>query len=163
MDELQRKISRKGYRSHLTRLMNKVDQIIESEERLSKKQIATLNSSIEQFKERGALLRDIDKEIVATIQEEGELEAEIIESEAIQEAISDKISLIKSVLGSVTTPTLIASAPTFVPNEQPLMIELQHIENTSVNYRSCIYQPPLGTHLTSKVFGTHLTWQFILT
>ena len=124
MDELQRKkISRKGYRSHLTRLMNKVDPIIESEERLSKKQIAILNSSIEQFNKRGALLRDIDKEIVATIQEDNELEVEIIENTAIQEAISDKISLIKSILDSVTPPTVNVSAPAFVPSEPPILIE----------------------------------------
>jgi len=66
MDELQRKkVSRKGYRSHLMRFINKVDLIIESDERLSKKQIAALNSSVQQLNKRGALLRDIDKEIVA--------------------------------------------------------------------------------------------------
>ena len=124
MDELQRKkTSCKGYRSHLTCLMNKVDQIVESEERLSQKQIATLRSSIEQFNERGALLRDMDTEIVATIQGENELEADIVESAAIQEAISDKISLINSVLETMTMPTLNATALAFVPSEQPIVVE----------------------------------------
>ena len=68
-------------------------------------------------------MRDIDKEIVATIEEENELEAEIIENSAIQEAISDKISLIKSILDSVTPPTLNVSAPAFIPSEPSISIE----------------------------------------
>ena len=91
--------------------MHKVDQILESEERLSQRQIATLHSSIEQFSERGVLLRCMDTYIVATIQGEDELEAEIVESAAaIQEAISGKISQIRSVLEPRTTPTLNVSA-----------------------------------------------------
>ena len=143
--------------------MNKVDPIIESEERLSKKQIAILNSSIEQFNKRGALLRDIDKEIVATIQEDNELEVEIIENTAIQEAISDKISLIKSILDSVTPPTVNVSAPAFVPSEPPILIEPTVVESTSVDYPSYIYQPSLGICSTGRVSGTPLMWQFILT
>ena len=112
----------KTYRSHLTCLMNKVDLTLESEERLSQKQIATLCSSIEQFNERGALLRGMDTDVVATIQGEDELEAEIVESTAIQEAISDKISQIRSVL-EVTPTTLSASAPAFVPSEPPTTVE----------------------------------------
>ena len=65
------------------------------------------------------MLRDINKEIVATITREDELEAEILESAAIQEAISDKICITKSVLDSMTTPTLNVSAPAFVPSEHP--------------------------------------------
>jgi len=76
-------------------------------------------------------LRD---EIVATIQVEGKLEAEIVESAAIQEAISDKISLIKSVLHSVTMLILNASAPAFVLSEDPtstLLVVTSHREHAS--------------------------------
>ena len=103
--------------------MHKVDQILESEERLSQRQIATLHSSIEQFSERGALLRGMDIAIVATIQGEDELEAEIVRSAAIQEAISDKISQIRSMLEPRTTPTLNVSAPAFIPRELTTAVE----------------------------------------
>ena len=117
MEELQwKKTSRKGYRFHLMCLMHKVDPFNKSEERLSQKLIANVRSSIEQFAEQGALLRDIDKDIVATIQAEDKLEAEVVESAVIQEVISDKISLIKSVLNSLTTSTLSASTLVFVPS-----------------------------------------------
>ena len=151
MEEIQRKkISRKGYRSHLTRLINKVDPIIDSTETLSKKQIATLTSSVEQFNERAALLRDLDREIMATIRGDDELEAEIVESAAIQETISDKISQITSVLNAATTPTLSASAPAFVPSEPPPRTEPPVVTN-HVSRLPKLYLPTFS--------GDPLTWQ----
>ena len=107
MEELQRKkASRKAYRSHLTRLFRKVDAILDSDTRPTETQIAILTSSIEQLTERGTLLRELDAQIAATIETENELEAEIIEAEATQEAILDKISQIKRRIDSLhTSPT----------------------------------------------------------
>ena len=124
MEELQRKkISQKGFRSHLTRLIKKVDAIIDSESTPNERDIATLTSSIEQFNERATLLKQVDLEIANTITGEDELEAEIVESAAIQEAISDKISQVKRSLNRLTTTTpstmLSVSATEFVPPEHP--------------------------------------------
>ena len=56
MEELQRKkISRKGFRSHLTCLIKKVDTIIDSESTPNERDIATLTSSIEPFNERNII------------------------------------------------------------------------------------------------------------
>jgi len=80
MEELQcKKTSRKGFWSNLTRLMKKVDAIMDSESRPSEKDIATLTNSIEQFNEHIMLLKEVDQEIVNTITGEDDLEAEIIE------------------------------------------------------------------------------------
>jgi len=49
----------------------------------SQKQIITLLSSIKQFTEQGTLLRDMDKDVVVTIQAEDELEVEVVESAVI--------------------------------------------------------------------------------
>jgi len=57
----------------------------------SEKEIATLTNSIEQFNEHTMLLKEVDQKIANTITGEDDLEAEIIESAAIQEAISDKL------------------------------------------------------------------------
>lgn len=65
---------------------------MDSEGTPSERDIATLSSSIEQFNERASLLKQADQEIANTITGEDDLEAKIIESAAIQEAISDKIS-----------------------------------------------------------------------
>ena len=48
MDEPQRlKASRKAYRSHLTRLFKKVDEILEKETPITDVQVVTLTSSME--------------------------------------------------------------------------------------------------------------------
>ena len=71
MEESQRKkASRKAYRSHLTRLLRKVDAILDLETRPTETQIATLTSSIERLTERGTLLRELDTQIAATIETE---------------------------------------------------------------------------------------------
>ena len=121
MEESQRKkASRKAYRSHLTRLLRKVDAILDLETRPTETQIATLTSSIERLTERGTLLRELDTQIAATIETENELEAEIIEAEATQEAILDKISQIRRRIDSHASPVtrpLNVSATEFMPSE----------------------------------------------
>ena len=130
MEESQRKkASRKAYRSHLMRLLRKVDAILDLETRPTETQIATLTSSIEQLTERGTLLRELDTQIAATIETENELEAEIIEAEATQEAILDKISQIRRRIDAHAAPVthpLNVSATEFMPSgpvprrEQPV-------------------------------------------
>ena len=96
MEESQsKKASRKAYRSHLTRLLRKVDTILNLEIRFTETQITTLTSSIQQYTEQGTLLRELDVQITAIIETENEIEVEIIEAEAIEEAILDKISQIR--------------------------------------------------------------------
>jgi len=64
---------------------------MDSESRPNEKDIAALANSIEQFNECAMLLKEVDQEIANTITGEDDLEAKIIESAAIREAISDKI------------------------------------------------------------------------
>ena len=122
MEELQhKKASRNTYRSHLTRPLRKVDAILNSETRSTETQIATLTSSIEQLTERGTLLRKLDGQITTTIQTENELEAEIIEAEATQEFIRDKISQIRLMIDTRTSPIsriLSLSATEFVSSDR---------------------------------------------
>ena len=75
---------------------------MDSESTPSEKDFATLTSSIDQLHERAKLLQEADQEIANTITGEDELEAEIVESAAIQEMICDKISQIKSIIHKLT-------------------------------------------------------------
>ena len=122
MEELQRKkASRKAYRSHLTHFLRKVDAILDSETRPTKTQIATLTSSTEQLTKLGKLLCKLDGEIATTIQTKNELEAEIIEAEATQESIRDKISQIRQMIDMHTSPVSLppsVSATEFVPSDR---------------------------------------------
>ena len=63
-------------------------------------------------------------------------------------------------------PTLNASAPAFVPSEQPIVVEptVDATQREHVSRQpSCIYQLSLGTHSTGRVFGTPLMQQCIQT
>ena len=77
-----------------------------------------MTSAVEQFTERATMLQQMDNEISSTIQNEDDLEAEIVESAAIQEAIQDKLTEIKAVLKppTITTHPLNVSATEFVPS-----------------------------------------------
>ena len=89
----------------------------------NERDITTVTSLIEQFNERATLLKQVDLDIANTITGEDELDAEIVESAATQEAISDTISQVKRTLNRLTTTTpsttLSVSATEFVPPEYP--------------------------------------------
>ena len=82
--------SRKAYRSHLTRIYNKVSKIMESSETPSNSQITTLKSSLEQLQRKAEIIKDLDAKIALAIQDPSELEGEIFESKEIQDAIIEK-------------------------------------------------------------------------
>jgi len=99
-------------------LFKKVDTILNSDSRPNDKQTAILTNAVEQFTERATMLKQLDNEICSTIQNEDELEAKIIESAAIQEAIQDKLTEIKAILNPptvTTTRALNIAATEFVP------------------------------------------------
>ena len=90
MEEQQRKeVSRKVYRSHLTRLLSRnVHSILNSGTKPTETQIATVTSSIEQLTERCMNIRELDNQIAATIGKEDELHGgKIIEAEVTHEFI----------------------------------------------------------------------------
>ena len=76
-------LSRKAYHSHLTRIYNKVSEIMESSETPSDSQISTLKSSLEQLQCKAEIIRDLDAKIALAIQDPSELEGEIFESEML--------------------------------------------------------------------------------
>ena len=99
--------SRKGHRAHLTRTYKKLDEIIEKGVDLEESDIVTLSSSLEQLERKRSTLAELDAKIAAEIQTPGELEAEVIETEEIQEILSEKITLVKKVLQRVeSTPVV---------------------------------------------------------
>ena len=133
-----KKASRKAYQCHLTRLLRKVNAILDLEARPTETQIATLTSSIQQLTKQGTLLCELDAQIAATIEMENELEAEIIEAEATQEAILDKISQIRRRIDShasrVTRPLNISATEFLLSEPVPR-------REQPVNYQSNLNLP----------------------
>ena len=98
MDELKcLRSSRRGYRTHLKRIIAKVSETLE-EERGSPADIAYLTDLREQLQRKRDILTKLDSSVIEHIDEEGELEAEVCETEEIQASISENISQISRFL-----------------------------------------------------------------
>ena len=159
MDEPQRlKASRKAYRSHLTRLFKKVDEILEKETPITEVQVATLTSSLEQLTQKKDIFQQLHTQLAEAMQTADDLENEILEAEEIQDTILDKMSVIKHRLeprrvSEVTTRPLDVSAPEFRPTSHPVVSDTEPIVIT----REPVNRLP---KLTLPIFsGDHLAWQ----
>ena len=66
MEELTRlQASRKGFKSHVTRLYNKVEELIDNE--VDEYSVALLTKTMEQLRSKGDKLNKIDEQIVTLI------------------------------------------------------------------------------------------------
>ena len=159
MDKPQRlKASRKAYRSHLTRLFKKVDEILEKETPITDVQVVTLTSSLEQLTQKKDIFQQLHTQLAEAMQTADDLENEILEAEEIQNSILDKMSVIKHRLeprhvSEVTTRPLDVSAPEFRPTSHPVVSDTEPIVTT----REPVNHLP---KLTLPIFsGDHLAWQ----
>lgn len=105
MENIQRiQHSRKGHRSHLTKVLNKAAKIME-DEAPNTMQIASLTATIEQLARKRTILNEINEKIISTIEDPDELEQEIMETEDIESEINEKTAQISAFISSsVQTP-----------------------------------------------------------
>jgi len=90
----------KGYRAHLTRLITNADELMDSSaEELTEenrvKIVASLDSLLKQLDRKEKLLADLDAKILPLINDEGEIETEVFETEEIQAKIAETVGRIK--------------------------------------------------------------------
>ena len=85
MERLQRaKGSRKAYRSHLTRIYRKMDDILEVDAPKTDLQVSTLTSVLEQLNQKKTQISQLDAQIAESIETSEELETEILQTEEVQ-------------------------------------------------------------------------------
>ena len=137
MEDIQRhRGSRKGYRSHLTRLFANSDELLNTvttdlTEETRIKTSTALESLIHQFNRKEKLLTDLDAKILSLIENEDELETEVLETEEVQCKITETVGNIKSFIktylqNSIQQPThseqprskLLDSQPTLATNSE---------------------------------------------
>ena len=95
MEQLDRlQASRKGFKSHVTRLYNKVDELIYNE--VDDYSVALLIKAMEQLKSKGDKLNKIDEQITTLIDDPHELEEYVLETEEHQDNITDIIAKIQT-------------------------------------------------------------------
>ena len=98
MEELKRlRSSRRGYRSHLSKTLTSVAEILEGDPTspLSELDAVLLANTLEQLQRKKEVLCDLNKKIAACITDEGELESEIYEAEEQETSLLDKIAKVK--------------------------------------------------------------------
>ena len=94
MEQLDRlQASRKGFKSHVTQLY-KVDELIYKE--VDNYSVALLIKAMEQLKSKGDQLNKIDEQIATLIDDPHELEEYVLETEELQDNITDIIAKIQT-------------------------------------------------------------------
>ena len=88
MAELKKLIStRRGYRAHLTILLQSVTEILNNAQPVSEDNIATMRDLHEQLQRKQELISGLDAKILKATNEE-EIETEILHTEEISSSIS---------------------------------------------------------------------------
>ena len=74
MEELPRlKVSRRGYRAHITKIYSKITEITDSTAPITRVQRIALSTAHEQLQQKQTILKELDTKIVNGMTEEEEL------------------------------------------------------------------------------------------
>ena len=105
MEDLARlKCSRRAYKSHVSRLYRKIDEIKSSAD-VDEVQISSLSTYIEQLKAKREQLSDLDSKITPQITNEEELEEAILETESFIDDMLIHIHHAEKFIESQSTPS----------------------------------------------------------
>ena len=135
MEGIQRSVaSRKAYRSHVTCLFHKMEELITKSSHLTleESELTTLNNCLEQLKHKRKILAELDTKISETITNPDGLETEIFQAEELQDSILEHAS----------------QAKRLVENPQPVIVQ------QPLNVDAISYQPLQANDLNSQVNGT---------
>ena len=147
MEELQRKVaSRRGHRAHLTKLHNKMEDLMAGE--IDAVQRATIGIHIGQLEQKSQKLSQLDTEIADLIEKPEDLEQEILESEELQCSIAEQICRAKTFLEISQTQQLVE------PTEQNIqppsgIIATQPPQSAELEGNSPSQGAALGTSMVS--------------
>ena len=91
MEQLTRlRTSRRAYRSHVTRILNKVEETLTKE--IDDLALTYLKTAVSQLEKKLEQITKLDAQITELIDEPGELEETIMESEEVQDLITENIN-----------------------------------------------------------------------
>ena len=90
MTEFKRLVSsRRGYRAHLTKLLQILTDTLNESHPLNEDAITTLKDLYEQLERKQELISNLDAKILEGTSDDSELEAEILQTEEINSSISN--------------------------------------------------------------------------
>ena len=95
--------SRKGYRSHVTRILGKVEETLAKD--IDELTLTYLRTAITQLEKKHEQIANLDREIMALIEDPSELEDTILDSEAVQDLIMENINVLNKRVELISRPT----------------------------------------------------------
>ena len=108
MDELKKLVSsRRGHKSHLSKVLNNVDEILqklsytkesEPDSTLTSSEAILLAEYQKQFRRKAEIFNELDEKIIENTDDEEKLEAAVFDSADLQSMLSEKIALISHTL-----------------------------------------------------------------
>ena len=116
MAEIKKAISsRRGYRAHLTKILQGVDELLRSEHPPTEGDIIVLRDTLDQLQRKEGLISALDAKILESLNNDDEIEAEVLQTEEVN-------SLITTAKAKIThrlTPRAAAPSPTHSHRIEP--------------------------------------------
>jgi len=82
MAEIKKAISsRRGYRTHLTKLLQNVEELLRPEQPLTEGDSITLQDTLDQLQRKESLIAVLDAKILELLVDNEEVEAEVLQAE----------------------------------------------------------------------------------
>ena len=103
--------SRRGYRAHLKKILASVDELLTNPQPLSEDNVATLRDLHEQLGRKHDLITPLDTKILEATEDEDAIEAEVLQAEETNTAISTAKAKIAHRLSAITVQSSGPSPP----------------------------------------------------
>ena len=125
MEELSRwKASRRGYRSHITKMYSRIAEITDLTEPPTDVQRITLAMALEQLQQKQTLLKEFDSKIANGIADAEELAKEICNTEEYHTALAEKIAYVREFVSHRHSHPSVSTSP---PRPHPLLSSQHHV------------------------------------
>ena len=106
MAEIKKAISsRRGYRAHLTKFLQNVEELLRPEQSLTEGDSIALQDTLDQLQRKESLIAALDGKILESLVNDEEVEAEVLQAEEIHSLISTVKAKITHRLTPLATPT----------------------------------------------------------
>ena len=89
-DKTRLSASRNGYKGHVTRLLNKMDDLIAAD--FDEYTTTSLNNAVEQLTRKMEKISQIDEQLLRTFEDASELESAVLDAEELHDEITDKMA-----------------------------------------------------------------------
>ena len=147
MEDIARlQASRRGHKSHLSKVLNKASEILKVEpSKADEIALTTLKTTLEQLTRKQQLVRELDERIAEKITDEKQLEAEIYESEELSCDLEEKLNHIRKYIElcslSSQSNQFTQGTSTQLLETQATTQEIQELPSQVINSSNVLNEP----------------------